>query len=178
MIVLGRWDIAPAAGISWRIWTLGWGMTTNGGDDTTQRSLRCSTGVEYGDTVLDLNQFRVGQRRNYTGALGVGLGSPATTGAGSTGVVLPMPMRSDTMSPEKFRECLAVIFGGHGAQTIFARGVGLNFSTVQRYLSGSLPIPQHIVVLVQALYQLRMAGQELPPAFRQRRDDRRRADGG
>jgi len=128
--------------------------------------------------VTDLKTYLEARRRNplAPGVVHVETGVAAATS--SAAMVLSMPLSANKMTPEEFRSTLAAIFGAHGWQSIFARGTGLHFSTVQRYLNAELPIPQHVVVLVQALAALHADGQPLPAAFRRQGNGRRRRNGG
>ena len=69
------------------------------------------------------------------------------------------------MSADDFKSILQVVFGNWGAQAAFARGTGLSPSTIGRYIAGTLPVPQHIALLVEMLQTLRHHELPLPDSF-------------
>lgn len=58
---------------------------------------------------------------------------------------------SGDLSPESFRSMGEELFDGHGWQAALCRLTGWCPSTVNRYLTGKLPIPRHVTVLMEAL---------------------------
>lgn len=73
--------------------------------------------------------------------------------------------RVGALTPEEFEAAASDALGGRGWQKSFSAGTGLAQSTLTRYLRGVFPIPQHIVLIVQMLQELRSHGLPVPEAF-------------
>lgn len=63
------------------------------------------------------------------------------------------------MTPDEFAARASAALGGRGWQTRLAAALGIDGSTIRRWLSGSMPLPAYAVAVVELL-------EAVPAAFR------------
>ncbi|MEN3951274.1 hypothetical protein [Iodidimonas sp. SYSU 1G8] len=73
----------------------------------------------------------------------------------------PAPMTLASMTPIQFRQAIAALFGGYGSQRKFARLTGIHETSVRRYMTGTRPIPQVMVLLLTYMHERLQAGLDL-----------------
>jgi DNA-binding transcriptional regulator YdaS (Cro superfamily) len=60
-----------------------------------------------------------------------------------------------SLSPEQLRDSSQYLFGGYGWQTRLAEALGVDGSTVRRWVSGAVPVPNVAGVAITALVRVK-----------------------
>lgn len=69
------------------------------------------------------------------------------------------------MSPDELKSAGRELFG-HGWQTRLAEHLGVDGSTVRRWVSGAVPVPNPAAAAIRAFLRIRKLSNEGPPRFR------------
>ena len=69
------------------------------------------------------------------------------------------------MSPDELKAAGRELFG-HGWQTRLAEQLGVDGSTVRRWVSGAVPVPNPAAAAIRAFLRIRKLTGDGPPRFR------------